>query len=70
MRFIRLPEVMSKTGLARSTIYKLISAGDFPAQVALGARAVAWLESDIHGWMLSKVETSQKISLSHSHLTK
>ena len=39
---LRLPNVMRLTGLARSTIYKLIAAGEFPAPRKLTRRAVAW----------------------------
>lgn len=48
---LRLPEVMARTGLSRSTIYIQIAAGEFPAQVALTARAVGWRESDIEAWI-------------------
>lgn len=33
MRILRLKEVISKTGLARSTIYKYIDTGSFPKPV-------------------------------------
>ncbi|MBM7074489.1 AlpA family transcriptional regulator [Shewanella sp. 202IG2-18] len=53
-KILRLPEVKTKTGIARSTIYKLIAVGDFPAPVSLGARAVGWLESDVNQWIASR----------------
>lgn len=40
--FARLPTVMQATGLGRSTIYRLVASGSFPAPVHLGPRAVAW----------------------------
>lgn len=48
---LRLPKVMKRTGLARSTIYKLIDSKDFPAQVKLTRHAVGWYESDIEAWV-------------------
>jgi predicted DNA-binding transcriptional regulator AlpA len=39
--FARLPTVMLATGLGRSTIYRLVASGAFPAPVHLGPRAVA-----------------------------
>ena len=45
-RFLRLPEVMHLCGLSRSTIYELIRKGEFPPQVSLGGKNVAWP----HGW--------------------
>ncbi|RLV58303.1 AlpA family transcriptional regulator [Parashewanella curva] len=59
-KILRLPEVKSRTGIARSTIYKLIDAGDFPPPVALGARAVGWLESDVNEWIASRRVYSPK----------
>jgi prophage regulatory protein len=47
---------MSNTGLGRSTIYKYIAEGMFPKPVSLGARAVAWVESEVEDWILDKVE--------------
>lgn len=51
MRFMRLKEVMSVTGLGRSSIYNYMEADKFPKTVSLGDRAVAWVESEVHEWM-------------------
>jgi prophage regulatory protein len=48
--FMRLTSVMLATGLARSTIYKLIAARQFPAQVRLTGRAVGWRRTDVESW--------------------
>lgn len=50
-RFIRLPEVMHLCGLSRSTIYDLISRSEFPQQVSLGGKNVAWVHSEVSAWM-------------------
>lgn len=56
MKFLRLKEVMSLTGLGRSTIYKFMAdETDFPKSVPLGGRAVAWVESEIEEWMESRL---------------
>jgi prophage regulatory protein len=52
---LRLPTVMRITGLARSTIYKLVSQNQFPVPIRLSKRAVAWLQSEIEGWVSSRV---------------
>lgn len=54
-RFMRLPEVIHTTGLSRSTIYDLISRQHFPAQISLGGKNVAWLASEIEGWMNDRI---------------
>lgn len=46
-RLIRLPEVLSRVGLKRSTWYARLSAGTAPMPVHLGPRVVAWRESEI-----------------------
>ncbi|EHR5478269.1 AlpA family transcriptional regulator [Vibrio parahaemolyticus] len=51
MRFLKLKEVMDKTALSRSAIYRKMNDGDFPQTVSLGDRAVAWLESEVDDWM-------------------
>ena len=52
---IKLKEVQRITSLSRSSIYAYIDKGIFPTQVKLGARSVAWLESDIQSWVESKI---------------
>lgn len=56
MRIIRLKEVLDSTGLARSTVYKYIAEGAFPKPVSLGDRAVGWVESEVHEWILARIE--------------
>lgn len=53
--FLRLPEVMHLCGLSRSTIYELIRKGEFPPQVSLGGKNVAWLHSEITAWMAGRI---------------
>ena len=50
-QILRLPAVMRRTSLSRSTIYLRISDGKFPAPIPLGGRAVGWLESEINEWL-------------------
>ena len=55
-KFLRLPDVIERTGYGRSTIYEMIKAGNFPAPVYLGPRAVAWLESEVDSWMQDRID--------------
>ncbi|BCQ38010.1 hypothetical protein ERHA54_06130 [Erwinia rhapontici] len=54
-RFMRLPEVISTCGLSRSTIYDLISREQFPSQISLGGKNVAWLASEVDDWMQTRI---------------
>ena len=58
-RFLRLPEVMARTGLSRSTIYVRLEQGRFPRPVSLGGRAVGWIESEIDEWMSNRIAESR-----------
>lgn len=55
MRILRLRDVMEKTGLARSTVYKYIEAGTFPKPIDLGGRSVGWVDEEINDWILEKI---------------
>ena len=50
-RVMRMPEVCQFTGLGKSTIYKKLADGSFPAPVRLGPRAVGWRSGDIVEWL-------------------
>ena len=56
---LRLPEVKSRTGLSRSTIYLRMKNKSFPCQITLGGRAVGWVEEDINQWLAEKIEESR-----------
>ena len=59
LAIIRLPAVMARTGLARSTIYHMLGRDLFPRPISLGERAVGWLASEVDGWLLTRIETSR-----------
>ena len=52
-RLLRLPEVISQTGLNRNSIYQI---KDFPKPVKIGARATAWVQSEIQLWIRSTID--------------
>ena len=65
-RLIRLPEVLSRTGYGRTTIYRKMEDGSFPRSVKLGgppidpnvfdSRAIAWIEDEVEQWIDSRIE--------------
>ena len=46
-KLLRLDQVLQIVPLGRTTIYAKIRAGELPAPVRLGKRAVAWRSTDI-----------------------
>ena len=59
IRFLRLPEVEARTGLARATIYARMAAGTFPQPVSLGRRAVGWIEAEVEEWMRERIANTR-----------
>ncbi|SFO27109.1 transcriptional regulator, AlpA family [Roseovarius lutimaris] len=55
-RILRRKDVEQLTGLSRSTIYRHVNAGTFPAPVKLTERLIGWRASAISGWMDSRAE--------------
>lgn len=60
-RILRLPEVITRVGLKRASIYLHMAAGSFPKQIPLGPRAVGWLESEIDSWLASRIKTRRTV---------
>ncbi|MEP7058928.1 MAG: AlpA family phage regulatory protein [Caldimonas sp.] len=50
IEFLRLPLVIRRTGLGRSTIYRMVAAQTFPPPVRLAGRAVGWRRTDLDRW--------------------
>lgn len=50
---LRMPAVVGRTGLSRSTIYRLLAIKQFPVPVRLATRAVGWRQSDLDRWSRS-----------------
>lgn len=53
---LRLPAVMVRCALGRSSIYAGVRNGTFVAPVRLSARAVAWREEEIDHWVSERVK--------------
>jgi len=56
---LRLPEVKTRTGLSRSSIYLKIKEGTFPSPIFLGKRAVGWVEAEIQEWLEQQINISR-----------
>ena len=53
-RLLRLGDVLVRSGLSRSTIYRKMREGSFPEPLKVGVRAVRWRESEIESWLASR----------------
>lgn len=50
-RLLRIHDVARKVAMGRSTIYRWIAAGRFPAGLELAPQVTRWRESDIDAWI-------------------
>ena len=49
-QLLNITKVIEATSLSRSSIYRDVKAGTFPAPVRLKRRRVAWRAADIAAW--------------------
>lgn len=54
-RIVRLNTVLARTGLSRSTLYRKIREGTFPAQVRISIHGAGWRESALNRWIADPV---------------
>lgn len=57
-RILREPEVLAQIGISRAQLWRLVSAGKFPARVRLTTRSMGWKQSEVQAWIKSR-ETVQ-----------
>ena len=57
--FLRRRQVESRTGLARSTLYRKVAEGTFPKPMRLGPRSVGWLADEIETWIAARATESR-----------
>jgi prophage regulatory protein len=69
-RILRLDAVLARTGLSRSTLYRKVQNGSFPAQVQISARCVGWRESALKAWARNPMFYSARPSPKPAHLSK
>ncbi|MBT2747546.1 AlpA family transcriptional regulator [Lysobacter sp. ISL-42] len=54
-RLIRLPQVVERTGLSRSTIYRRVAEGGFPRPVNPRGSLSAWVEDEVNAWINAEI---------------
>lgn len=52
-KFLRINQIVEKTGIAKSTIWLWVSEGKFPKPIKLSPRITVWEEEKIEKWMIS-----------------
>ncbi|UZK69767.1 AlpA family phage regulatory protein [Sphingomonas sp. S1-29] len=53
-RILRLPKVLTRTRLSRSTLYRKLDNGTFPKRVHISMRCIGWHDSTIVTWLRNR----------------
>ncbi len=56
MRFIRVVEVMEMLAVSRTTLWRMIRAGAFPAPVQITVRSRGFVLEEVEAWMQARVD--------------
>ncbi|EIX9167125.1 TPA: AlpA family transcriptional regulator [Klebsiella quasipneumoniae subsp. quasipneumoniae] len=57
--FIRLSEVLRRTGYSKAWIYRLLKENRFPRPVKIGSRSIAFVENEIDEWINQRIAESR-----------
>jgi prophage regulatory protein len=52
---LRFKDVQRKTGLSRTTIWRLERDGNFPKHISISARATGWSANAVEGWIAERL---------------
>ena len=54
-RFLKLEQVLEIVPISRSALYLMSANGEFPKQIKLGNRSMAWSKSEVMEWVNEKL---------------
>jgi prophage regulatory protein len=58
-KLLRIPEVLARLSISRSTLYILLKTPDFPKKVVLGQASICFVEREIDAYIESVVNASR-----------
>ena len=58
-RLLRVHQVQDRTGLSRTTIWRLERRNQFPKHCRISARAIGWLEADVTRWIEERPDAAE-----------
>lgn len=54
LRILRVKDVTRRTGLSRTTLWRLERVGEFPARRRLSSNAVGWIAAEVDAWIRAR----------------
>ena len=62
-KLARLDQVRELVPYSRSEIYRLMALGQFPKNIRIGARAVAWDLDEVQAWIAARIASRDQVTL-------
>ena len=59
-RMLTLDEVLEKVRVARSTLFRMEKAGNFPERVYVSENRIMWFEDEVIAWQVSRPRMKRK----------
>jgi len=59
---LKIADVMARTKFSKTHIYRMITAGEFPAAAKLGERFTGWDADEIDDWITEKFQTAPRVT--------
>ena len=60
-KILRVPQVLDRLGIGRSTLYEWMARDAFPRSIPLGERSIGWLESDVDEWIEARARRARGV---------
>lgn len=60
-RLERIDSVCARTGLSRSSLYRLIKAGEFPSNLSLAGRSRCWDAAAVDAWIQARIAQGNNV---------
>jgi len=70
VRLITMKEIINRIPYSKVHIYRLMSMGEFPASVRVGAQRVAWVEQEIDEWIEERIYARDNLPESHEAIAR
>lgn len=56
MTILGVNDVTARTHLSRTTVWRMVNAGDFPKPARIGGRKIFWPEHEIDSWLSTRMD--------------
>ncbi len=59
-RLLSMQDVLTRICMSKSRLYRSINCGEFPRPVPIGRHRVAFVESEVEGWIKARIDAREQ----------